>query len=106
VPSSDIVIDLQSREIGTSLKRVCARRVKLVNHPGPRSIVSYLPDPHDLSRRAAFQVDRIFKSENPANLQPVEQPTKFEFVINLTTTKAFSLEISATLIALTDVMIE
>jgi len=55
--------------------------------------MSYAPNLSDLYRRAATYVDKILKGRTPADL-PVEQPMKFEFVINLKAAKEIGLELS------------
>ena len=74
-------------------------------HVAAGGLASYGPDVVDMYRHAAGYVDRVLKGEKPADL-PVQAPTKYRLAINLKTAKALGLDMSATVLARADEVIE
>jgi putative ABC transport system substrate-binding protein len=100
---------LTKQHMGRIVALAAERRIPAIYRERPfvaaGGLASYGEDIHDLFRRSASHVSRLLKGERPENL-PVEQPTKFELIINLKTVKALGLDIPPPLFAQADEVIE
>jgi putative ABC transport system substrate-binding protein len=101
----DVILALHARRIADlAAKRRLPAMYGSREHVEAGGLISYAPNIPDVFRRAATYVDKILKGARPADL-PVEQPTQFEVVINLTTAKAMGLTIpSSVLVRATQVI--
>jgi len=110
-PGSSLIIGPDVFNIGHINQIAAAGKNRLPAVSGYRQfaveggLMVYGPDTADVFRRSADYVDRIIKGANPADL-PVQEPTKFELVINLKTAKALGLTVPQTLLATADEVIE
>ena len=110
---ADALVILQDAIFTNQVKQIAelAAKSRLPSIYGLREYVEagglmvYSPNPLELERRAATFVDKILKGTKPADL-PVEQPTKFDLVINRKTAKALGLAIPPALLARADAVIE
>ena len=103
---SDTVLFNYRQQIGVmALKNRLPSTTSLKEFAEAGLLLSYGPDFRPLYGGAAVFIDKIFKGAKPADL-PVEQPTKYELVINLKTAKALGIIIPPTLLARADEVIE
>ena len=94
-------IRIMTLALAARLPTVCGLR----EYAEAGGLMSYGPKFTDLFRRAAEFVDKILRGAKPGDI-PVEQPTKFELIINLTTARALGIEMPPTLLARADELIE
>jgi putative ABC transport system substrate-binding protein len=105
VPSGALMGANQKRTIAFALESRLPSMYSNKNAVDAGGLMSYSADPTDSSRRVAYYVDKILKGAKPADL-PVEQPMKFELVINLKTAKQIGLTIPPNLLSRADRVIK
>ena len=103
---SDTFLVSQRRRIAQfALKQKLPSVYNFVEHVEAGGLVAYTPDYHALFRRAADYVDKILKGAKPGDI-PIEQPTKFELVVNLKTAKSIGVKIPPSVLLRVDRVIE
>jgi putative ABC transport system substrate-binding protein len=103
--ASPILISQRKQIVGIAVKGRLPVIFFTADYVDDEGLMSYAPDLADLFRRAATYVDKILKGAKPADL-PVEQPTRFEFVINLKAAKQIGLTIPPNVLARADRVIK
>ena len=100
-----MLLDHRIRIAGLAARRRLPLMSAMADHAEAGGLMAYGPSIADMFRRAATYVDKILKGAKPADL-PVEQPTKFELVLNLKTAKALGLTIPPSLLGRADEVIQ
>jgi putative ABC transport system substrate-binding protein len=103
VLTSAMLLGERSRLVDLAAKNRLPAVYQLREYVDAGGLMAYGPDFADMFRRAAVYVDRILKGAKPGDL-PIEQPTKFELVINLKTAKALGLTIPPSLLQRAEVI--
>jgi putative tryptophan/tyrosine transport system substrate-binding protein len=105
VLETPLMIALRERIIGITAKLRMPAIYSVRDFVDDGGFLCYGPDARQLYRRAAELADKILKGENPAQI-PVEQPTKFNLIVNLKAAKALGVVVAATSLAFVDEVIE
>jgi ABC-type uncharacterized transport system substrate-binding protein len=105
VSTEAVTVSNRARLAGLALKHQLPGMFGVRDNVEAGGLMSYAPDHHDLTRRAAAYIDKILKGAKPADL-PVEQASKYYLVINLKTAKAIGLTISESFLLRADELIE
>ena len=105
VLASPVLISHRTQVVELAVKEPAPGDIPQARICGRRGLMTYGVNITDLYRRAATYVDKILKGAKPADL-PVEQPTKFEFIINLKAAKQIGLTIPPNVLARADKVIK
>jgi len=105
VPADTFLVSQRSRIAQFAIENKLPSIYSFREYLEAGGLIAYTPDYHDLFRRAARYVDKILKGTKPGEL-PIEQPTRFDLLINLKTARALGLTVSPRLLARADEVLE